>query len=240
MDYKPVIEEIVKDEVEFYAHTILKFGIVFNVWYKVGTSKNIGEGYKDALFGDADEYMCLSPHETIKVNPIENWTVWRINEPPILHGRLKKEYMDKLNRGGVISYVDIINRLECGYFKYKRAGWKIEDGKNVPIIEYNRPYGRRMGGGYHRLPRRGKGGLNLRNGLRFHPQHGQRALRRRPNRRRFGKRPHGSRHGRSHGRTRWRNQRRHQRLHAGTELLDGGQTGTDQPRTDSASCRYGL
>ena len=135
MDYKPVIEEIVKDEVEFYAHTILKFGIVFNVWYKVGTSKNIGEGYKDALFGDADEYMCLSPHETIKVNPIENWTVWRINEPPILHGRLKKEYMDKLNRGGVISYVDIINRLECGYFKYKRAGWKIEDGKNVPIIE---------------------------------------------------------------------------------------------------------
>lgn len=39
MDYKPNIEEIVKDEVEFYAHTILKFGIVFNAWYKVGTSK---------------------------------------------------------------------------------------------------------------------------------------------------------------------------------------------------------
>ena len=46
------IEEIVEDEVEFYAHTILKFGIVFNAWYKVGTSKNIGDEYKEALFGD--------------------------------------------------------------------------------------------------------------------------------------------------------------------------------------------
>lgn len=52
MDYKPNIEEIVKDEVEFYAHTILKFGIVFNAWYKVETSKNIGKGHKEALFAD--------------------------------------------------------------------------------------------------------------------------------------------------------------------------------------------
>ena len=135
MDYKPVIEDIVKDEVEFYAHTILRFGVVFDAWYKVGTSKNIGEEYKEALFGDAKKYICPNLHETIEVNPIENWVVWRINEPPILTGRLKKEYVDKLNMGGVIPYVDIINRLEYGYFKYKVAGWKIEDGKNVPIIE---------------------------------------------------------------------------------------------------------
>ncbi len=59
MDYKPKIEEIVEDKVEFYAHTILKFGIVFNAWYKVGTSKNIGEGHKEALFGSVslDIYM---------------------------------------------------------------------------------------------------------------------------------------------------------------------------------------
>ena len=35
----------------------------------------------------------------------------------------------------VIPYVDIINRLKFGYFKYKLPGWKIENGKNVPIIE---------------------------------------------------------------------------------------------------------
>ena len=37
--------------------------------------------------------------------------------------------------GGVIPYVDIINRLKLGYYKYKTPGWKIENGKNVPIIE---------------------------------------------------------------------------------------------------------
>ena len=105
MDYEPKVEEIVKDEVEFYAHTILKFGIVFNAWYKVGTSKNIGEGHKEALFGSVSLDIYENPN------------------------------IDKVNRGGVIPYVDIINRLKFGYFKYKLSGWKIENGKNVPIIE---------------------------------------------------------------------------------------------------------
>jgi len=42
MDDEPMIDDIVKDEVEFYAHTVLKFGILYNVWYKVGKSKDIG------------------------------------------------------------------------------------------------------------------------------------------------------------------------------------------------------
>lgn len=135
MDYKPIIEDIVNDEVEFYAHTILKFGIVFNAWYKVGTSKNIREGYKEALFGDANQHIYPTVHEIIEVNPAENWTVWRINEPPLLKGKLSKEYINKINRGGVIPYIDIINRLEFGYFKYKLSDWKIENGKNIPITE---------------------------------------------------------------------------------------------------------
>ena len=43
IDYNPNVEDIVKDKIDFYAHTILKFGIEFNAWYKVGTSKTIGE-----------------------------------------------------------------------------------------------------------------------------------------------------------------------------------------------------
>ena len=131
MDYEPKVEEIVKDEVEFYAHTILKFGIVFNAWYKVGTSKNIGDEYKESLFGDISPIIYQKPD----INPAENWIIWKINQPRIFVGRLNKEYTDKVNRGGVIPYVDIINRLKFGYFKYKLSGWKIENGKNVPIIE---------------------------------------------------------------------------------------------------------
>ena len=33
IDYEPVFEDIVKDEVYFYAHTILRFGILYNAWY---------------------------------------------------------------------------------------------------------------------------------------------------------------------------------------------------------------
>ena len=131
MDYKPIIENIVRDEVEFYAHTILKFGIVFDVWYKVGTSKNVGEGYKEAWFGDVSAKI----HDDPSLNPAELWIIWKINQPRIFIGKLNEELQKKLNMGGVIPYVDIINRLEFGYFKYKTAGWKIEDGKNVPIIE---------------------------------------------------------------------------------------------------------
>lgn len=38
MDYKPDIESIVKDEVLFYHHTVLRPGIAERVWYKVGKS----------------------------------------------------------------------------------------------------------------------------------------------------------------------------------------------------------
>ena len=75
MDYEPEIEEIVGDEVEFYAHTILKFGIVFNAWYKVGTSKNIGDEYKEVLFGTTHNHIYPSVHEIIEVNPAKNWRV---------------------------------------------------------------------------------------------------------------------------------------------------------------------
>ena len=79
--------------------------------------------------------LYLDIYENPNMNPIENWFIGKINQPRIFVGRLNKEYIDKVNRGGVIPYVDIINRLKFGYFKYKLSGWKLENGKNVPIIE---------------------------------------------------------------------------------------------------------
>lgn len=52
MEHKPVCDEVVKDEVEFYAHTVLRAGIVNNASYKVGKSKDLGgDEYMDVLFG---------------------------------------------------------------------------------------------------------------------------------------------------------------------------------------------
>ena len=69
------------------------------------------------------------------INPAENWVISKINNPHIFVGRLNNEYKKKITMGGVIPYVDIINRLKLGYYKYKTPGWKIENDKNVPITE---------------------------------------------------------------------------------------------------------
>lgn len=68
-------------------------------------------------------------------DPKIHWNVWQFNKQPFIQGKLDKKYTQFIERGGVIPYVDIINRLKFGYFKYKLPGWKIENGKNVPIIE---------------------------------------------------------------------------------------------------------
>lgn len=43
MEYKPDLNEIVQDEVSFYSHTVIKFGMDDNVWYKIGHCPNKGD-----------------------------------------------------------------------------------------------------------------------------------------------------------------------------------------------------
>ena len=43
MNYIPNVDEIIQDEVYFYAHTVLRSGLHAGAWYKVGTSKNVGD-----------------------------------------------------------------------------------------------------------------------------------------------------------------------------------------------------
>ena len=136
MDYKPVIEDIIKDEVEFYAHTILKAGILFNAWYKVGTSKEVGEVYKNALFGYAHEHRYPTVHDITEVNPIENWDIWTVNQPyQIRRGRITKDISENLSPGGVIPYIDIVHKMQYGYYRYKTAGWTVIDNKDVALYK---------------------------------------------------------------------------------------------------------
>ena len=43
MDYEYDEQEVLNDEVNFYAHTILRIGIDNGTWYKVGKSKEVGD-----------------------------------------------------------------------------------------------------------------------------------------------------------------------------------------------------
>ena len=124
MDNKPEIDDIVKDEVEFYAHTVLKSGVVYNAWYKVGKSKDTGsEEYKKILFGTAQECIVHSPTEIDWVDPAENWYVWHINEPHIRIGKLTKD-IQPVEIGSVMSYLDIIDRMQYGRYTFKYKGYK--------------------------------------------------------------------------------------------------------------------
>ena len=119
MDHKPVCDEIVKDEVEFYAHTVLRAGIVNNVWYKVGKSNNIGDDeYMDVLFGVSQNCIVHSPTEIEWVDPAENWYVGHINEPRVRIGKLTEKYQH-VEIDSVMPYIEIINRMRYGYYTYK-------------------------------------------------------------------------------------------------------------------------
>ena len=90
MEYKPVVDDIVKDEVMFYAHTVLRFGIQEGVWYKVGKSADLGlDGLNKILFGtplpskygneDGKRrvYLCLRLRRTmLNLLPRLSWSVW--------------------------------------------------------------------------------------------------------------------------------------------------------------------
>ncbi len=61
IDYEPVLEDIINDEVAFYAHTILKDGIEFNVWYKVEKPLPIDSSeHEKVLWGTTGDILTLS------------------------------------------------------------------------------------------------------------------------------------------------------------------------------------
>src|SRR5574344_1656327 len=110
MDYVPNLDEIVQDEVYFYAHTILSRGIREGVWYKVG---------KNADVGDVDKIMF---RETEDMNPFiirsYRWYVWHIGGPTSDIGRLTKETR-KIDIGLVWSNENILAKIKTGKFLSK-------------------------------------------------------------------------------------------------------------------------
>lgn len=136
MEYKPVISDIIKDEIAFYAHTILYAGIYFNAWYKVGTSKELGlEGLQKIWFGytQRDTTEKIDGLWTIiDLNPLENWWIWHVNEPFIEIGVLPKEYENLIEKGEVFPYNEIVMRMKSGYYIYTQVEYEIIKRKPLP------------------------------------------------------------------------------------------------------------
>lgn len=120
VDYVPVIDEIVKDRVAFYAHTFISLGIWDGIWYKVGKSTDIGiEALDKFYFGTVDD----SIHKLIDgkwhyfdVNPLDNWRLWKTNQKPLWNYKLPEEYYDIVESGTAYPYSGICNKMIYGYY----------------------------------------------------------------------------------------------------------------------------
>lgn len=108
IDYIPNLNEIVKDEVHFYAHTILRQGLYDGAWYKIGSNKDVG---------DVDNIMFSLFRDVNYANKKKSysWYIWKINQKTEFIGEMKKEYKD-YDRGWVYPYTSIIGKIRTGHF----------------------------------------------------------------------------------------------------------------------------
>ena len=115
LDQTVSLKEIINDEIDFYAHTILRVGIDVNAWTKVGKDKNINEKeIENVIFGTAQPFECASV--VVLTDPTNNWYVWHINGVRTRIGTLPENLHDIVYPGAVLTYKDVLNRMYYGYY----------------------------------------------------------------------------------------------------------------------------
>ncbi len=105
----PDLREVIKDEVQFYAHVFLKVGLKFGFWEKVGHVPQVGK--VNVLFRGTNDFG----NPKIKVSEI--WYVWKINEPFVRVGKLEGKNRDA-EIGVVAAPEDIVNRMRTGKYRF--------------------------------------------------------------------------------------------------------------------------
>ena len=135
LDYMPDINNIVKDEVQFYAHTILRPGIADGIWIKVGKSNDIGnDTYKTILFGYCNSNIFINTELHI-VNPLENWMIWHIDEPLQRVRLLSPQQKEELTDGSVVPYSYILDRIKYGYYKNTNPMYDVIKRRPLPDVD---------------------------------------------------------------------------------------------------------
>jgi hypothetical protein len=109
LESSPTIKVITEDAVDFYAHTVLRWGMSEGIWRKVGKSPNIGN--LDIMFRGTDDI--LDP----KIVVSKNWHVWIINGPSQTVGELVGDYR-KAEIGSVKPANEIVSRMRTGEYSF--------------------------------------------------------------------------------------------------------------------------
>lgn len=112
IDYNPTMDEIVNDEVSFYGHTILRAGLLYDAWYKVGTSKNLGDT-ENIKF----RYTPETPPHIHGSTKSYKWYIWTINQPQQFVGEMTDEYRT-YDWGVVLSFENLVTKIKTGKYWY--------------------------------------------------------------------------------------------------------------------------
>jgi len=111
----PSPSEIIKGEVDFYAHCVTKWGVQLGYWEKIGHCDNVGR-LEHILFRDTNDYGRNPAAERVKLS--NNWHVWRIGDERFTDvGKLKGENR-QAEIGLVINPESIVYRMRTGEYDF--------------------------------------------------------------------------------------------------------------------------
>ncbi|WP_300965811.1 hypothetical protein, partial [uncultured Muribaculum sp.] len=125
IDYCPTIGDIVNDEVAFYTHALIWIGVKSGAWYKVGKCPDTNSAaLENIIFGYSldSKFVLIRP---TMVNALENWRIWKANQPYVVVDRLPEKYHGIIELGSVKAYNEIRSRMEYGYYKYSDLEYDI-------------------------------------------------------------------------------------------------------------------
>lgn len=114
IDENPDFSEVVKGEVQFYAHCVASLGVKLGCWEKVGKSNDLGE-LDSILFRDTNDYGVWIDGGPIKIS--NNWYVWNIGGEFTDVGKLQGNYR-KAEIGVVVNPYDIVERMKTGRYSF--------------------------------------------------------------------------------------------------------------------------
>ena len=104
-DYILNVEEVIKDDVDFYAHTVLRIGIAEGYWQKIGKNPDVGDV----------EHIYFRTYSHDAVNHSERlWEMWQINKEWCDIGKLTPHYRKCSDLGYVFPYKNIVERIKTG------------------------------------------------------------------------------------------------------------------------------
>lgn len=102
------LNDLITEDVEFYAHCVIKLGLKMGFWNKIGNIGNTGS-VDHIFFRDTPDYG----DPQVKVS--QNWWVWKINQEQKKIGKLYGMY-ENSEIGIVMNPKNIVHRIITGKY----------------------------------------------------------------------------------------------------------------------------